>query len=221
MRLKRTGAVQRGRVKQVKTPNEMLSDTLEFLSGQLTQGWLFFQCTRSLHKAYQANRLTSARYFFAAAYYAFLHESVLVLSKLIIQHKDSICMFYLLNQAENNTRLFKFATPDCVKQSVKEHRALLDNYAPLVESVRTQRDRVIAHLDRKNINDPSAIFSAPVNMTEVGDCFQAILGILNVYKGYYNNSELYLTEIEGAIQEDVDFLTGLIEVANRRSIPAA
>ena len=129
--------------------------------------------------------MTSARYFFVGVYYACLHEALLVLSKLIIEHEDSITLFYLLNQVTNNPHLLEYATLEDVKDAIGEHRKMLEDYAPLRETIRTQRNRVIAHLDRKNINDPSAILSAPVNMIELRDCYQELLKIVNVYKGLY------------------------------------
>lgn len=162
--------------------------------------------------------MSSARYLFAAAYWACLEQSVLVLAKLTIKHRDSISIHYLLNQAENNTELFDSAAADEVVESIRDHRALLQDYATLINTARAQRDRVIAHLDRKNINDPPTILAAPVNMNEVEECYQALLTMLNAYKGYYDDSELYLSHIDEMVQEDISYLARLMKESNRRGV---
>ncbi|RLI51185.1 MAG: hypothetical protein DRP09_19475 [Candidatus Thorarchaeota archaeon] len=205
----------------MKMPHERIQDTIGFLGDQLERGWSYFQCAKSLHKADQANKLSSARYFFITVYQACLHEAVLVLSKLVIAHKDSITVFYLLDQAENNPHLFSHTTHENVDMFVKKHKELLGNYGSLIDSVRNQRDRVIAHLDRKHINDPSTISNLPVNMVEVEKCFQDILEIINVYKKYYDNSEFCLAHAQQNIERDISFLTELIKTANRQNLPAA
>jgi hypothetical protein len=150
-------------------------------------------------------------------YYASLHEALLVLSKLIVDHEDSINLYYLLNQVTNNPHLLEYATHKDVQEALSEHRKTLEDYTPLRETVRIQRNRVIAHLDRKHINDPSTILSTPVNMIELRDCYKELLEIVNVYKGFYDNSELHLTPLlDKRIEEDVDYLAELIEAANER-----
>jgi hypothetical protein len=192
------------------TPTQRLKDTLGFLSGQLNWGWSFLSLAKALRNA---DWLTSARWFRVASYNACLNEAVLILAKLAIENQQSITFFDLLNQAEDNPNLFQFADLGDIQTTVAQHRQAIQQH-PVFPNVRTQRNKVIAHFDKQHISDPPAITSAPVDMTEVEDCYRQLLGILNAYKGYYDNSELHLELTTQMIQDDVDYLTRLIQEDN-------
>lgn len=200
----------------MKDSREKVEMILDFLFGQLLQGLLYFQCSKSLHNAFQGSDLVKLSYFFAAVYRASLREAVLALARLVIDHRDSITIHYLLNYAENNSSLFSSVNPEEVRNAVKSHKVQLKKYEPLIESVREQRDRVLAHLDRKHINNPADLFLHPqgVNLTEVEECFQKVLEILNFYGGYYGR-EFNPKNLEKAVQGDVDILVGWMKEYGR------
>lgn len=199
------------------TNGSQLKTILDLLSNQLSEGWLYYFCAKSLNDAYQKHRINSARFFFMSSFSASLNESILTLSKLMINHPDSISIYYLLNYAQNNPSELKFATPDKIKQATKDHRLKLDNYNSLLDNIRFQRDKVLAHLDRKHVNDPDFILSnPPLDMNEVEVCYKELHRILNDYNQYFNKSEFYLKNIEEEVNEDIEFLLSLIEKADNR-----
>ena len=192
------------------TAEQRLEDTLGFLSGQLNWGWLFLKSAKALH---HTNWAASTMWFRRAAYQACLNEAVLVLAKLVIPCEDSITFSYLLNQAENNPGLFEFAHGHQLEASVERHRQVLEEHE-LVPTIKTQRDKVLAHFDKKHINDPSVITSLPVNMTEVESCYEELVDILNVYKGYHDDSQFHLGLVEQSVRDDVEYIATLIQQAN-------
>jgi hypothetical protein len=185
---------------------------LDHLYYELERGNRFFQIAKALQRAYDSNRLTDAPDFFAGTYNACLRESLLSLAKLTVPDKESITIAYLLNIALQNRGVFQRATPDKINRVVVRHQKRLNELRPLIESVKDPRDRVIVHLDRKHINDPDAIVS-DVNMTEVGQCFEELLQMVNTYKEYYDGGEFSLEPIERRVQNDVDYLITLMEKA--------
>jgi hypothetical protein len=192
------------------TPKQRLEDTLGFLSGQLHWGWISLKSAKVLH---DTDWGASAIWFRRAAYQACLKDTLLTLARLVIEHKDSITFFYLFAQAQHSPQLFEFAEPDQVRAVATQHKRTIQDHE-LVPTIKVLRDKVLAHFDRKHINDPSAITSAPVDMIEVERCYEELLHILNVYKRYYEDSELYLGLTEEAVRDDVDHLAELIRKAN-------
>jgi len=197
------------------TNNSQIKTILDLLCNQLSEGWLYYFCAKSLNEAYEKHRITSARFFFMGTFYASLNEAILTLSKLIINHPDSISIYYLLNYAQNNPSEFQFAAPDKIKQIAEEHKLKLDSFNSLLSNIKFQRDRVLAHLDRKHVNDPDFILTnPPLDMNEVETCYKELHHILNDYNLYYNKSEFYLKNIEEEVKEDIEFLLSLIEKAD-------
>ena len=135
------------------------------------------------------------------------------LAKLAVVDKDSITIEYLLDAAIYTPSAFPSISSEELRTVIAQHRKQLEKLRPLIESVREQRDRVIAHLDRKHINDPAIILSNPVNMTEVGQCFETLLQMVNLYGGYYDGSEFSFDPIEHRVQAEIGYLITLMESA--------
>lgn len=198
----------------MSTAQDRIEAILGYLSNELLRGILFFNIVKALRNAYSKQQLTSARYFFAGAYEACLRESVISFSKIVTPDQDSITIEYLLNCALQAPRAFPWTTKADLQKLVARHREQLVTFQPLLENVKVQRDRILAHLDRKHINDPAAVFAEPTDMAEVERCFGVLLGIVNDYKGVFDNSELHLESIGAFIQEDIPYLVQLMRFAN-------
>jgi hypothetical protein len=198
----------------MSTPQDRMEAILGYLSHELHRGILFLNIVKALHTAYNNQQLTSARDFFAGTYEACLRESLISFSKIVMPDQNSITIDYLLNCAIQSPRVFPRITKEDLQKQVMHHKAQLDAFRPLFENVKVQRDRILAHLDRKHINDPSAVFAEPIDMAEVERCFKVLLQILNGYKRVFDNSELSLKDVGESIQEDVAYLVQLMQFAN-------
>lgn len=194
-----------------------IKDILSYLSDQLGRGWLALQVSKYLYQAFQNSKITSARYFFISAYLSCTESAVLALSRLVIPNQDSINIEYLLNTAKHNSKVFSNVGKEEVLKAILEHEQKLKTIASLMVSIKDHRDRTLAHLDRKHINDPAAIIANPsIDMQEVEKVFYLILQIINTYKGYLDSSELYLTNLEKEIEDDLGYLLNLIKKADER-----
>lgn len=191
----------------MKKLRERVKEVQDLLFGQITQGLAYFYCAQSLYRGFRESQLMKNSYFFFGVYEAAKREAILALARIMKEHPDSITIHYLFNLLENNPRLLSSDNSESMRRAVAGHRAQLEKYEPLIESVCEQRDRVLAHLDRKHVNNPSDLFaySQGVNLTELGDCLWEVLDVLNFYAGYYGN-EFDPSNLEGAIAGDVDIL---------------
>lgn len=194
---------------------ERLEHTLGFLSGRLNWGWLFLQTAKALHNT---SWRASAIWFHRVAYEACIRESIIVLDDLLShtpKGQDSINLYYLFNQADHKSHLFQLANPDQVRAAVADHRRRIVDHR-LKPTLETVRDKVVAHFDRKHINDPAAIARSPIDMSAVEDAYSEVLSILNVYLGYYDDSALHLTLGGDQVREDIEYIAQLIEEAGQR-----
>jgi hypothetical protein len=198
----------------MSTAQDRMEAILGYLSHELHRGILFLNIVKALHTAYNKQQLTSARDFFAGTYEACLREALISFSKTVMPDQNSITIDYLLNCAMQSPHVFSRIAKADLQKLVTHHKAQLDAFRPLFENVKVQRDRILAHLDRKHINDPSAVFAEPINMTEVERCFGVLLQIINGYNRVFDNSELSLKDAGESIHEDVGYLVQLMQVAD-------
>ena len=185
---------------------------LDNLTGNLSAGWLYYFCAKSLDLAYNNHRVTCSRSFFMGCYDACLNESVLTLSKLLLDNSDSVSIHYLFQQARNNVESFTNSTPDVIINAVNQSEKELSKFSEFINILKFNRDKSLAHIDRKHLNNPTEIIEkANIDMNEVENCFREILRIINMFLLYKNLGELSLINIEQDVPEDLNFLLNLFE----------
>jgi hypothetical protein len=183
---------------------------LDLIFDQLSNGWLYYFCAKSLYEAFQKQRITGAYFFFIGTLRACLNESILSLSKLLEQ-KESVSIFYLLNYVENKVSEFQGADPNVIKKEIHEHRIKLKKYENLYAKIKTQRDKILAHLDKILLNKQSVTSTIPyIDMNEVEDCFREMFRIISEYSKFYDGSEYSSTIYEDNVPRDLEFLLSLI-----------
>ncbi len=191
-----------------------LEAILDYLFDQIDRGWLALTVNKHLSRAYDARRITIARYFFASAFWSSAEAAILALSRLVVKHKrnDSLNVHYLLNYAETFAEAFPHAKKTTVLAAIATHRQELDKINSLVNNLKGQRDQTIAHLDKAYVNDPDSIFSRPpISMDEVEKAYLLVLGIINTYSSFLNSSEHGMSHFDQEVQEDLEYLLNLAE----------
>ena len=193
----------------MSTPDNKVKSILDFLFDQFSMGWLAYLCAKSLNDAY--GKITCARFFFMGAFVSCINESILSLSKLLINNSESITIPYLLNYVENNPSEFYNVNVDTIRNKVIEHKAKLDGLKTFIVNIKIQRDKKLAHFDKIHLNKSTDISNIPyIDMNEVENCYRELLNILNVYRGYYDSTEYYPKIYEEEIPKDVEFLLSLM-----------
>lgn len=186
---------------------EKVEKVLERLMLEISQGLLCLYCAESVYEGSQRSPLMRQSWFFRTVQDATMRGAILALAKLTKKHKDSISVHYLFNLVDQNPRALCSDSPDTLRECVADHRATLDRFEGLIDSACEYRDRVVAHLDRKHVTQPSDVFAHPkgVNLTELGECLGQVLSIVNHYAGYYDK-QFSLDHLKSFISGDVDIL---------------
>ena len=68
------------------------------------------------------------------------------------------------------------------------------------------RDRRLAHLDRKHINEPVIINRLQIEFDEIDHTFKFLTEVLNTYCAYYDQTQLDLNDYQRIIQDDLNRL---------------
>jgi hypothetical protein len=195
----------------IEMTSEKIKAVFDYLCDELDRGNHFFQIFKSLEEAYTDERIISSPYFFAGVYDACLREAILSLAKLLVPDKESINIYYLLSIASQNPEVFPFIESNKVKDTVNKHQRLLEDLQIFIEELKGQRDQVVAHLDRKHINNPSKMLSNQINLTELEKSFDVLLQLVNTYMRYYDNRSFSFGIMESSVKQELDYILSLME----------
>ena len=108
------------------------------------------------------------------------------LAGMLSTDQESITLSYLLDLAENHPYDFKHATPDTVKNQTSAARDRLAEFTVLEQRLRIIRDRRLAHLDRKLINEPEVVNDFVVSLDQCREILRSIEKIIeDLYAAFY------------------------------------
>ncbi len=103
---------------------------------------------------------------------------MLGITSLTDESQESINFKLLLDMAENHPRLLKLS-PIEARQLVEANRLRLASLDPVLKALRPVRDRELAHLDRKHLNDPYAGSPEPIQIRDLSHCLEVLNMILS------------------------------------------
>ena len=192
-----------------------LREIVEYLSDQLTRGWAALWVAQQIDRAHREEQLDCASSFLTTTYDACVESAILALARLTVAHKDSISVAYLLNCVDQSPSAFPLLERPAVADAVARHRALLLDLQPLVDRVKDYRDRTIAHLDKRHVNQNGVISARPpIDLREVEGAFERTLLILNAYRGYLDQPARRLDNLHADLVRDWIYLHSLLEQDN-------
>ena len=196
---------------------EKILDIIGYLSNQMVRGWSAFLVAKNIHLAYQEGRISSSVFFFTATYQASIEAAFLTLSRILLKNRDSISFEYLLDVVSDNKSTYPPGYKENVLKTITNHKQELEQFASFRETLKTQRDKISAHLDREFVNNPGSIsLIPPLDFNEGAKAFKFLLKVINAYKGYFDASVLLLSSLDSDIPEDIEYLLNLIKADNER-----
>ena len=174
------------------------------LSEQLARGWACLAAARQIQSERPGLLPGRSQAFLDTTYDACVESAILAFARLVLSHKDSISVTYLLNCAQQSPSAFPVSEREAVARAVEQHRVLLNEMLPLVDQVKDYRDRTIAHLDKKVVNHRDAVHSyPPLELGEVERAFVALLDVLNAYRDALDLTELELAHLGSDLADEL------------------
>jgi hypothetical protein len=179
--------------------SEELKTALDAAVRQVTNGWLSFLCVKSLHEAYEDQKVYCARFFFLGAYWACLNRSAEWLTGLLAKNGDRKGIHYLLEAAAQEG-IAPAGQPQQVEAWAQEaagaRAALRDSEAGLNLAQS-------ADLDEAGL--------APAETLQALErCYRGVIELVNRYAGFFGNPAPVANELEEDVVDDVTFLMQLM-----------
>jgi len=200
------------------TPEQSIERTVQALCSELHWGLRFFFAAKSLNQS----ELKLTPTLFETFTFSCLDDASLILSRMviakdIIKNDDSVNVQYLFRQAGNNPSLFRFANPGEIESMIPKHLALLDSHKGIIDILKNQRDKNLAHLDRKHVNQPGWHESQPeLNWSEVESLYQDLVSIMNSYFKLFYGKKFDFGNWETISQGEVDNLIEYFDAYNSK-----
>ena len=195
--------------------SEKLQRLLDHLTDLLFRTWSAFLVAKNLDPIIDSSDFVQKRYFLVSAYASCVESALLGFSKLMSTKEDEASVSYLLNMCKRKPSALIHVNQANVSGAIQEHQQQLAKMESLVQHVKMWRDKAIAHLDRKHINDPAALTNMqPVDMEEVGEGLILLQDMINVYREWLGMGLLRLKEAESTMSNEWKDLAELIKQNN-------
>jgi hypothetical protein len=162
-----------------------------------------------LNNQIASNQINAAPKFFQIARIAVFHETILGIARLTDENQESINFKLLLDMVENHLQLFRDSSID-VRTLVENNRLRLAGLDTFLKGLRSLRDRELAHLDRKQLNDPTSINPEPIRSQNLSYCLDILTTILSDLWQAFNGSPLIADLEEFSIANELDTLWVII-----------
>lgn len=162
-------------------PNRRIEQALTALCDELDWGLRCFYAARA------AAHIPGAPVLAETFQGACADQSLLTLARIVLAKKnarrdESINIRYLANLVKGKPSAVCFGDAEEVEALIEKQARLQEEHAPLIATLKEQRDRSLAHLDRHHVNGPSWRQSqSGVNMAQVEALYQGLAEILGEY----------------------------------------
>lgn len=126
-------------------------------------GVLALVVLKTLREEYQRTQEKRDEIFIGTLFISTYNTVVLALANTVKPSKESIHLDYLFNCIRESRAEFDIGTYNRLSSFMQEVKALLMSIASTIDAAITLRDTSVAHLDRRQINNPvSAIIKPPI-----------------------------------------------------------
>lgn len=203
---------------EIMQPKEKANALIGHITYQLETAWGRFLVAKYIYKLRSSKAINSLHWFLGITEDASMEASILALSRIVVPHRSSISIQYLLDYLEQNPLAFPHISSNTLREQVATDRKSLEAISAIINNIKDQRDTTVAHLDKRHVNNPAAVYSyPPLNYQEVEDVFSRLLNIINNYNELTKPSrEIFLHPIDIGVSEDMDYLARLIKEDNAK-----
>lgn len=195
--------------------NEKIQEIVRILTSQISIGWHRFVTAKFIREAYEKGRVRGAHTIFTNSYSACWDAAILAVAKVIDKHKDAISLTYMLNCIETNSKNYPALTEKEILEQINKHRKELQEITDKIPGIWDERDRIIAHLDRKHVNAPTTVYSKPpIELDDLHSAIRTLRQILLVYNTQLDAMGISIDESE-YIWNDLEKLISLLDEDDR------
>lgn len=166
----------------MQTSDENIREVVKILMSQISLGWDYFVVAKFIHEAYVGARVAGGHAILTRAYETCWDAAILAVSKVLDNHKDSLSVKYLFNCLDSVPMQYPGLSRDALAMQIAEHRSEVADIEARIPGIWDERDRIVAHLDRKHVYAPASVRSSPpIEMDDLHSAIRALRRILLVY----------------------------------------
>ena len=183
---------------------------LEIIHESLNRTKMSLAAYKYLSTQIESKPIKIASNFFQTARKATFCEAVLGITRLSENDKEAINFKLLLDIVENHPRILPYNLVG-MESLVAYQREKLASLDPILQTLRPIRDRELAHLDRKHINDPQVVTTNTVPISDLSHCTEILSQILaEIWQTFYGVPYPGF-EDEALISKELEALWTIIE----------
>jgi hypothetical protein len=144
----------------------------------------------------------------------YIHEAswrglLIGLAGMLSTDQESITLGYLMDLASNHPYDFKYCSAEQLKNKVDQARKSLESLDKVESRLRAIRDRRLAHVDRKLINEPEAMHSLKISNSEAHEVLLVIEEVFSTFYRAFHGEEIALQTERHNFQMALDEAIGL------------
>jgi len=191
-----------------------INSILLFLSNEALRAHLYYGIAKAIRERSQEPEFEQASNLLSGSYYATIRESILAMSKILLMDRESICMEYLFNYAEQNTREFPNASSEEIRELINSSRDEFHTFDSLVNQIQHLRDTELAHMDKRQINNPNLIIPVPIEFNNLENCMALLIEILNRFHTLNRSPLVIFEDYYELASQDIDRIFSTLRKKN-------
>lgn len=157
---------------------------LALLKDEMVWAWSTLELARVFEREASTKRDAGLA---ALIFHSARREAILAAARLASTDQESLTMHYLVDHARNHPQIFRAAPPGDLEQVLNRWDEGWRQWLGFADTLRAHRDRLLAHLDRKVLNEPEALSGLQVRLDEVEGLLEFMLDTLSaIYSLYYH-----------------------------------
>lgn len=196
---------------------EKIREIAKILTSQISIGWDYFVLAKFIREAYANGRIKGAHEVLTQSYAACWDAAILSVTKVMDKQPGSLSISYLLNCVEASSRDYPSLKTDELKKQIAEHKHELESIEERIPGIWDERDRIIAHLDRKHVNAPASVYTnPPIELDDLHGAIGSLRGMLLVYNSQLQAGGISIDQSQ-MIWDDLEKLTRLLEADSKNA----
>lgn len=193
-----------------------IEELFNILDEELVRGWANFIIYIKLHQAFDVGRFTKVDWFLPVILESVRRETIMSLSRIAIDNRDSVTVWTLLKEANSKAEEFSLASsPQLVRDATELDAKFLKNHET-AEKVKEIRDRTLAHTDMKQWRNPTKMTPPDVPEEEVKRHYDDLLQIVNRYSVWYSGEGIRYEPMTATQIQEFDEILGPYFAARQR-----
>lgn len=188
------------------TPELRMENLINALCDELFWGLRSFYAAKLLYET----KINITPTLFDTFYFSCLDESAFILSRITITkaaNDSSLNLKFLFDCAKSDPSVFRYAKPDEVIKTIDLHVTCLKTYDDFLKVLKEQRDRNLAHLDRKHINQPDWRANQQVlNLYSAEQLYKDLVRMMSAYFLMFFGGEISFGDWEENSKHEISAL---------------